>query len=137
MPKPDQQSGLTTGKAMRLDKWLWAARFFKTRSLASEAVSGGKVSLNGSRCQPGKRLRVGDALRIRRGQEQFNVVVCNLCDKRRGAPEAALLYTEDKASQQQRDQLRRQRSAGHTAPLHRPNKQDRRRLSKIKRQLTE
>ena len=137
MPKPDQQTELTTGEAMRLDKWLWVARFFKTRSLASEAVSGGKVSLNGSRSQPGKRLRAGDTLRIRRGQEQFTVVVCALCDKRRGAPEAALLYREDEASQQQRDLLRRQRSASHSAPLHRPNKQDRRRLSKIKRQLTE
>jgi ribosome-associated heat shock protein Hsp15 len=137
MPKSDQQPELTTSEAIRLDKWLWAARFFKTRSLASEAVSGGKVSLNGSRSQPGKRVRVGDTLRIRRGQEQFTVVVCALSDKRRGAPEAALLYTEDKASRQQRDLLRRQRSASHTAPPHRPSKQDRRRLSKIKRQLTE
>lgn len=137
MAKTNQQSDPTTNDTMRLDKWLWVARFFKTRSLASEAVSGGKVGLNGNRSQPGKRVRVGDTLRIRRAQEQFTVVVCALCDKRRGAPEAALLYIEDETNKQHRDLLRQQRSASHAAPQHRPNKQDRRRLTKIKRQPTE
>ena len=134
MSKSDQKSDPVTSDTVRLDKWLWAARFFKTRSLASGAVSGGKVSLNGGRCQPGKRIRPGDKLRIRRGQEQFTVVVCAVSNKRRGAPEAALLYMEDKTREQQRDLVRQQHSAGQAAPQYRPGKHDRRRLAKIKRQ---
>lgn len=86
----------------RLDKWLWAARFFKTRSLAAQAVEGGKVHVDGYRAKPSKELHVGMLLRITRGDEVMEVNVRALSLQRRGAPEAALLYEETAESLQQR-----------------------------------
>ena len=87
---------------MRLDKWLWAARFFRTRSLATDAVDGGKVKVNGSAAKPAKDLKAGDRLRIRAGAEDWEVVVKGLSEQRRPATEARLLYQETPESQQQR-----------------------------------
>lgn len=79
---------------LRIDKWLWAARFFKTRSLAAEAVEGGKAHLNGVRVKPAKAASIGDTLEIRIGPFQFTVVVCGLSPRRGPASEAAKLYQE-------------------------------------------
>jgi ribosome-associated heat shock protein Hsp15 len=87
---------------VRLDKWLWAARFFRTRSLATDAVDGGKVKVNGSAAKPAKDLKAGDRLRIRASDADWEVVVKGLSEQRRPATEARLLYQETPESQQQR-----------------------------------
>jgi len=87
---------------VRLDKWLWAARFFRTRSLATDAVDGGKVKVNGSAAKPAKDLKAGDRLRIRAGDADWEVVVKGLSEQRRPATEARLLYQRTPESQQQR-----------------------------------
>jgi len=93
---------MSDAEKVRLDKWLWAARFFKTRSLASDAIDGGKVHYDGFRAKPSKEVRLGATLRITRGDEVWEVVVRALSMQRRGAPEAALLYEETAESQKKR-----------------------------------
>ncbi|BAN36121.1 RNA-binding S4 domain-containing protein [Sulfuricella denitrificans skB26] len=116
---------------LRIDKWLWAARFFKTRSLASEAVEGGKVHLNGVRVKPAKAVSIGDTLVIRIGLFQFIVVVCGLSPRRGPASEAAKLYRETEASRSAREALVAQLKA---EAVHgeerqgRPTKRDRRHI---------
>lgn len=111
----------TADLKFRLDKWLWAARFFKTRGLASDAVESGKVHVDGQRAKPAKEVKVGMRMRIRRGNEELEVVVRALSLQRRGAPEAALLYEETEESRQRRelaaatgeaDHAQRERGAG-------------------------
>lgn len=97
---------------VRLDKWLWAARFFKTRALAKAAIESGKVHCRGERCKPSKEPRVGDELLIRTGVEERTVVVQVLSIIRRGAPEAQTLYAETEQSIARREQLSAQRKAG-------------------------
>src|SRR5690554_2469231 len=87
----------------RLDKWLWAARFFKTRALAKTAIEGGKVHYGGERCKPSKEPRVGDQLQIRQGYDLRTVVIRGISMTRRGDPEAQLLYEETPESIQQRE----------------------------------
>ena len=87
----------------RLDKWLWAARFFKTRALAAAAVDSGKVHDDGQRAKTAKEVRLGMKLQIRRGAEELEVVVRGLSLQRRGAPEAALLYEETEESRRRRE----------------------------------
>jgi ribosome-associated heat shock protein Hsp15 len=117
---------------VRIDKWLWAARFFKTRSLAAQAVSGGKVHVNGARIKPARMVQAGDELRIRRGEVEFTVAVQGVADKRRPAKEAQLLYVETEASQQQREEMREQKrleAAGRMyGPMKRPDKRSRRQI---------
>lgn len=118
---------------VRLDKWLWAARFFKTRSLASEAVDTGKVKVGGERVKPARSLRVGDALAIDNGAETWEVAVLGLSDKRGAAPVARLLYEETPASIARREQLAEERKLFRepgTTIKGRPTKRDRRQLSK-------
>ena len=120
---------------MRLDKWLWAARFFKTRSLASDAVDGGKVKLNGASTKPAKEVKVGDRLQLRAGEQDWEVVVQGLNEQRRPAPEAQLLYQETPDSVQQRTQAAELRKlAPVPAPDHkgRPTKRNRRQLSRFR-----
>ena len=119
--------------SIRIDKWLWAARFFKTRSLAQQAVEGGKVKLNGERTKPAKELRMGDELRVHVGTYEWVVRVAQLSDKRGPAAVARTLYEEDEASRAQRAEQ---------ASLHRlvadpggdrrgrPTKRDRRQLER-------
>jgi len=121
---------------MRLDKWLWAARFFKTRSLATEAVVAGHVHVGGARVKPAREVRVGDVLEIRRAAVTWTVEVRALAERRGPASEAATLYEETKASQDARERDRLQRRL--TVPLGadlgaRPTKQDRRRLDALRR----
>ena len=92
-----------TGDKCRLDKWLWAARFFKTRSLAADAVDGGKVRVDGDRAKPAKEVKIGMLMTIRNKDFEIECGVVGLSNIRRGAPEAALLYTETAASLQKRD----------------------------------
>lgn len=114
---------------MRLDLWLWAARFFRTRSLARQAVETGKVELGGQRAKPARSVRVGDALRVQRGEEAFEVVVAGLSDVRGPASVAQALYVESEASRAAREQARAHSAAaraGYRAPQTRPDKRARR-----------
>jgi len=97
---------------VRLDKWLWAARFFKTRALAKAAIEGGKVHCRGERCKPSKEPKVGDELMIRSGFDERTVVVRALSAVRRGAPEAQTLYEETPQSLVAREEATAQRKAG-------------------------
>ena len=115
---------------VRLDKWLWAARFFKTRALAKAAIESGKVHCRGERCKPGKEPRVGDELQIRAGFDERTVVVQALSIVRRGAPEAQLLYSETPESLAKREQAAQMRKAGSLGVTTdgRPTKKQRRQL---------
>lgn len=119
---------------LRIDKWLWAARFYKTRSLAAQAVEGGKVKLNGERVKPGKDVKPGDRLEVRSGELQWQVEVCAVSPRRGPAPEAAKLYAETDASRARREQMLLMRRAG-THPAHdthgRPTKRDRRMIRRF------
>ncbi|MCY1435774.1 Heat shock protein 15 [compost metagenome] len=97
---------------VRLDKWLWAARFYKTRALAKEAIEGGKVHHRGDRCKPSKEPRIGDEYVIRTGFDERTVVVRALSAVRRGAPEAQALYEETAASLAKREEAAAMRKAG-------------------------
>jgi ribosome-associated heat shock protein Hsp15 len=119
---------------VRLDKWLWAARFFKTRTLAVEAIAGGKVHLNGNRIKPGHGVASGDQLRIRKGPYEFIVQVKELSTRRGPASVAALLYEETPESRATRDQLAElHRLSAHAAPHtdRRPNKKQRRQITRF------
>ena len=114
---------------VRLDLWLWAARFFKTRSLAKQAVEAGKVEVAGQRAKASRAVRVGESLQITRGEETFELVVMGLSDKRGPAPVAQALYAESEISKQRREQQRLQRAAmrdGYRPPEHKPDKRARR-----------
>lgn len=126
-------------QTVRLDKWLWSARFFKTRSLATDAVSSGKVLVDGSRAKPSRQIIVGQNLEIRKGPFEFSVVVDRLIEKRVGAKDAQTAYSESEESRQKRELLQEklkddrlvsqgERLAG------RPNKRDRRLIHRFKSQ---
>ncbi len=115
--------------AVRIDKWLWAARFFKTRSLAQAAVKGGHVQVNGRGCKPARSISIGDRLNITRGETVFVVEVRGLSERRGPAPQARELYAETAASVAAREQRAEQRRlAGNTDPGRRPDKRQRRRI---------
>ena len=122
---------------VRADIWLWAARFFKTRSLAKQAIEGGKIDVNGGGCKPAKTLHVGDTLKISRGEERLEVDVLALSSQRGPAPVAQALYRESESSIAARDLARAERATRHGGllrPPSRPNKQERRQLMKFKEQ---
>ena len=124
-----------TLSALRIDKWLWAARFFKTRGLAQAAIENGKVTLNGERVKPSKEIKVTDRLDIRIGESLREVAVEGLSDKRGAAPVAARLYCESEASRLNRAvQAENKRLVTEPArDLHgRPTKRDRRSLAKLR-----
>ncbi len=115
----------------RLDKWLWCARLFKSRSLATTAVNGGKVHVNGQRAKPSHTLKIGDLLSLTRGTEQLEIVVRGFAARRGPAAEAQMLYSETEASRAAREvrtQLRRQRALANPAPAKRPDKKSRRQI---------
>ncbi|HZF98963.1 MAG TPA: RNA-binding S4 domain-containing protein [Pseudoxanthomonas sp.] len=115
-------------QAVRLDVWLWAARFFKTRSLAKAAIENGKVEAGGQRAKPARQVRVGDALVVVRGEEAFEIVVAQLADRRGSASQAAALFAEDEASRAAREHKRAELAAsraGYRAPQGKPDKRAR------------
>lgn len=115
--------------AVRLDLWLWAARFFKTRSLAKQAIETGRIEIGGQRAKPARGVRMGDALRIVRGEEIFEIEVRGLSDSRGPASVAQTLYAESEASKLAREQARALRVAertGYRAPETKPDKRARR-----------
>lgn len=120
-----------------MDRWLWAARFFKTRALAQEAVAGGRVHVNGQRVKPARTVKPGDRLEVTRGEERFELVVAGVAERRGPAPAARALYEETPASSAAREaaaQARRLRAAGRgPAPAHRPDKRERRRIIRFVR----
>lgn len=121
--------GNDTHDSVRLDVWLWAARFFKTRSLAKQAIETGKVEIGGQRAKPSRTVRIGDALNIIRGEETFEIHVRGLSDIRGAAPVAQALYLESDASRARREAARAQRAAeraGYRPPEGRPDKRARR-----------
>lgn len=119
--------------SVRADVWLWAARFFKTRSLAKQAIEGGKVELNDAPCKPAKGVQVGDVLRVRRGEERMEVEVLAISGQRGPASAAQALYRESAASIAARDAAKAQRKlVGAMAPPGRPDKQARRELRRLK-----
>tara|TARA_X000001316_G_C907427_1_gene23723 strand:+ start:121 stop:516 length:396 start_codon:yes stop_codon:yes gene_type:complete len=120
---------------LRIDKWLWAARFFKTRSLAKAAIEGGKVQLDGQRIKVSKEIAVGERLLIRQGWDVREVIIEALSDQRRGAPEAQQLYTETDTSVARRENEAEARKAAGgmiERPLHRPTKKQRRQIHRFK-----
>ncbi len=120
--------------AVRLDKWLWAARMFKTRSLAKQAIDSGHVRYDGERCKVSKAVAIGARLVVRRGTEDLELVVRGISDQRRGAPQAQLLYEETAASHARRERERMQRKlAQGLVSDARPTKQQRRELLDFKR----
>lgn len=124
--------------SVRIDKWLWAARFFKTRSLAKGAIEGGKVHIDGQRCKASKEVTVGMTLRIRQGFDEKTVEILALSDQRRGAPEAALLYRETEESERLRREQAEQRKLARDASgrlPHRPNKKERRAIHRFREDL--
>jgi ribosome-associated heat shock protein Hsp15 len=120
---------------VRLDKWLWAARFFKTRQLAAEAINGGKVHLNGQRTKPGREVKLGSRIRIHKGSLEWDVIVKVLATQRRPASEAVTFYAESEASFLRRQELTKQLREARVLeprPLRgRLNKRDRRMIHRF------
>ena len=120
---------------IRLDKWLWAARFFKTRSLAADAIDGGKVQMDGDRVKRAKEVGVGDQVRVRLGPYEHHVVIRGIAARRGPAPEARLLYEETPESVGARAKLREQLSllpAAFIPASSRPTKKDRRTMNRFR-----
>ena len=124
-----------TDNAVRLDKWLWAARFFKTRSAAAQAISSGKVEVNDARAKRAKTLHTGDRLRVRRGPYEYLLTVLVLSERRGPAAVAATLYEEDPAGKAARQRLAHQLRTAPTPTFDgkgRPTKRDRRELERLR-----
>lgn len=119
---------------VRVDKWLWAARFFKTRAKAKEAIDGGKVDINGTRAKPSKELQIGDELSITQGWDEKVVVVDGLSDRRGSATIAQTLYSETEDSIARREMIAEQRRAagGQVRSEGRPGKKDRRQIHQFR-----
>lgn len=134
MAKLNAANKNTESVRLRLDKWLWAARFYKTRSVAKQAIEGGKVYCEGSRTKPSKEVEIGMEIRLRQGFDEKTVIIKALSEQRRGAPEAQLLYEETSESTQQRQ---KQADLSKAQPSHwstptKPNKRDRRLIHRFK-----
>jgi ribosome-associated heat shock protein Hsp15 len=124
-----------TDSGLRLDRWLWAARFYKTRSIATEAISGGKVQLNGHRAKRSKLVHVGDEIRIRKGPYEQLVVVKGLSERRGSATEAQTLYVESTDSRERRERLAAQLKAIPETRFRgkgRPTKKERRDINRFR-----
>ena len=126
------QDNIADGKC-RLDKWLWAARFYKTRSLATDAIDGGKIHVDRDRVKPAKEVRVGQVIQVRRKDLDMEVVVKALSVTRRGAPEAALLYDETPESAAKRDNAAVTKEADHAKRERGAGRPTKRQLRDIKK----
>jgi ribosome-associated heat shock protein Hsp15 len=122
---------------VRIDKWLWASRFYKTRSLAADAVDGGKVQVNGERVKPAKLLKPGDALSLRNGPYAWNITVLLLSERRGSASEAAKLYSESEESRKAREEkvaMMKSERQSNPFPGGRPTKRARRQIIRFTRE---
>lgn len=129
----------TATDSIRIDKWLWAARFFKTRALAKTAVETGKVQYNGQKIKPSKTVELGATLSVKVGYDTRQIIVCKLSQRRGPAPEAQTLYEETPESIAAREQLAAQRRlerANEQRPTKRPNKRDRRLIRRFNEQAS-
>ena len=120
---------------LRIDKWLWNSRFFKTRSLASAAVNGGKVHLNGNRVKAGRFVKIGDTLSIQKLSDLFEIIITGINQTRRPAKEARLLYEETEQSRSKREQehvIKKLASATRPVPKRKPDKREREQLRNFK-----
>lgn len=117
---------------IRLDKWLWAARFYKTRGIAKDMIEGGKVHYNGQRAKCSKAVEIGAKLKIRQGYDEKEIEIVALSDQRRGAPEAQKLYVETQASINKREENTAMRKQLGSGPDARPDKKSRRELLRVK-----
>ena len=127
-----------TNDGIRLDKWLWTSRFFKTRSLASDAVNGGKVHLNSQRVKAGRLVKIGDLLSIQKASDLYEVTITGINKTRRPAKEARLTYEESEASRLKRgqeQQIKKLASATRPTPKRKPDKREREQLRQFKKQL--
>lgn len=134
MSKPEKQSA---PQAVRLDKWLWAARFYKTRSLCKEAIDGGKVTYNGSKGKASRNVEIGALIGIRLGWDEKVVEIKDISGQRRGAPEAQLLYEETAESIAKREKraLENKSFGGRIMSDHKPNKKERRDIKQLKKDI--
>ena len=134
MSKPEKQSA---PQAVRLDKWLWAARFFKTRSLCKDAIDGGKVSYNGSKGKASRNVEVGALIGIRLGWDEKIVEIKAISEQRRGAPEAQRLYEEtpESVAKRERRALENKSYGGRIMSDHKPNKKERRDIKQLKKDI--
>lgn len=134
MSKTGNQSA---SQAVRLDKWLWAARFYKTRSLCKDAIDGGKVSYNGSKGKASRNVEVGALIGIRLGWDERVVEIKAISGQRRGAPEAQLLYEETPESIEKRERraLENKSFGGRIMADHKPNKKERRDIKQLKQDI--
>ncbi|MDG2958537.1 ribosome-associated heat shock protein Hsp15 [Exercitatus varius] len=135
MAKNTQKKVSNESDDVRLDKWLWAARFYKTRTICKEMIDGGKVHYNGQRTKPNKAVEIGAKITLRQGNDEKEVEVTALSAQRRGAPEAQLLYRETEQSVEKREKMalaRKMNAMPH--PDRRPNKKERRDLMRFKHQ---
>ncbi|MBQ4813800.1 heat-shock protein [Pseudoalteromonas luteoviolacea] len=120
---------------VRLDKWLWAARFYKTRTIAREMIQGGKVRYNGQRCKPSRTVDIGAKIELAQGHDEKHITVLKLMEKRQAAPIAQTLYEESAESIEKRAQnaiARKNNSFFAPRPEHKPDKKQRRELLKLK-----
>ncbi|ETT01748.1 ribosome-associated heat shock protein Hsp15 [Providencia sp. PROV188] len=125
----------SSAEQVRLDKWLWVARFYKTRSIAREMIDGGKVHYNGQRSKPGKIVELGAMIKVRQGNDERIIEVLEISNQRKGAPEAQLLYRETVESLEQREKMamaRKMNALTMPHPDRRPDKKERRTLLKFK-----
>ena len=120
---------------IRIDKWLWTSRFFKTRVLATDAVNGGKAHLNGQRVKAGKMVKIGDTLTIQKSGDSFEIVIKAINKTRRPAKEACLIYQESEKSRLKREEehgIKKLASATRPVPLRKPGKREREQLRRFK-----
>lgn len=132
-----KQKSTTSDTGVRLDKWLWAARFYKTRALAREMVQSGKVHYDGQRSKPSKVVQVGAIIKLRQGFDSKEVEVLELSEQRRGAPEAQLLYRETEeslATREENAEARKLNALYNPHPDGRPDKKQRRQLIRFKKE---
>ena len=134
MPKTASESVLNVQTKVRLDKWLWAARFYKTRAIAKQSIEGGKVHCDGARSKPSKEITLGTRISLRQGFDEKTVIVKVLSDKRKSAPKAQLLYEETAESIKRREARTAERKAqpSHWHSPTRPNKKQRRMIQRFK-----
>ena len=123
---------------VRIDKWLWAARFYKTRSIAREMVQGGKVHYNNQRCKPSKAVELGATIKLLQGGEEKIIIIDQISEQRRGAPQAQTLYHETEQSLAQREknaQARKLNALYSPKPLTKPDKKQRRKIIAFKSEI--